>query len=71
MLKLAGAGKKECIRTQYGELGRPFDALNVPGQRGHFLRGALPQYLLRYLLERSVKTCQRLRRHGGRVYLRP
>lgn len=63
-------GNKKDIRTQYGELWRPFDALNVSRQRGHSPFGALPQYLLRYLLECSVKGGKHLARHTGRVYLR-
>lgn len=43
------------IRTQYGELGRPFDGLNFFGQLGHIALGALPQYPLRYPLERLVE----------------
>lgn len=62
--------QKSTIRTQYGELWRPFDALNVSRQRGHSLFGALPRYLLRYLLECPVKGGKHLARYSRRVYLR-
>lgn len=61
---------KKVIRTQYGELWRPSDALNVSRQRRHSLFGARPQYLLRYLLECLVKGGKHLVRYSGRVYLR-
>lgn len=61
---------KKAIRTQYGELWRPPDALNVSRQRRHSLFGARPQYLLRYLLECPVKDGKHLARYSGRVYLR-